>query len=162
MRVAVLIALAGCYSPAVRDCVLACSSDSDCAAGRSCSAGLCTTNGVSCADPQTTADAAIGSPPSDASGASMIDAPAVTLVAIDVGIFGVGSVTVGATTCMVACTIQVPTNQLVGAVAVGKGDDAFGAWTSTACRGQGASCSFTPTGTTPLDVVFVKQNGNGP
>jgi hypothetical protein len=170
--VAAMIALAGCYSPSVRDCVLACSSDADCAAGQSCSGGLCAAAGMSCGDPQEPVDGAIVSPPppADASHAASdarvepdaprsIDAPAITLVAIDVAIVGTGSVTVGATTCTAACVVTVPTNQLVGIVAAGKGEDVFGAWTSAACHGQAASCSFTPTAPTLLAVVFVRKNG---
>jgi hypothetical protein len=162
---AAMIVLAGCYSPSVRDCVLACSSDADCAAGQSCSGGLCAASGVSCGDPQDPIDSAIVSPPpADAIHTATDarvepDAPAITLVAIVIAIVGMGSVTIGATTCTAGCTVQVPTNQSVGIVAVGKGEDVFGAWTSAACHGQAASCSFTPTAATLVAVVFVKKLG---
>jgi hypothetical protein len=166
-----MIALASCYSPSVPDCVLACASAADCAAGQSCSAGLCAPAGMSCGDLQAAIDGPIGSPPpppsdasieqhaADAATTTLHDAPAITLVAVEVAIAGMGSVTIGATTCAAACTVQVPVDQPIGAVAVGKSDNVFGVWTSAACHGQSASCSFTPTAPTLIAVVFVKKNG---
>jgi hypothetical protein len=43
---AIAVALAGCYDPALRDCTVACGGSNDCAGGQECRAGTCVAEGA--------------------------------------------------------------------------------------------------------------------
>jgi len=61
--VSIALALAGCYSPELAECAVACSAEADCGDGQTCNAeGLCASAGVSCrasGDAAVTADAPV-------------------------------------------------------------------------------------------------------
>ena len=48
LRLLPLALLAGCYSPELADCTVACGTDNDCGTGQSCVAGMCASEGVTC------------------------------------------------------------------------------------------------------------------
>ncbi len=141
--------LAGCYSPQLRDCVVACASADDCGPGQVCgSDGRCAVPEVagSCssiaplpdAGLDTPADAAIDMPP---------DGPPLALLVVQIA--GKGLVTVaGVGTCNYmapahTCTFPVVANTQVQLVASGLEDDRFEKWQSINCTGQGATCTTT-------------------
>jgi hypothetical protein len=166
LAIVLALALAGCYSPDVRDCVLHCGSDSDCASGQSCTAdNVCAAPSVTCSG-DTSIDASIRMPSVDA----MPDAPVGKTVPISVTIDGEGTVMLMGQMCdgtmggsgsnqQTTCTLSVPPDMPVTAMAMPKpGNYAFTRWTSLVCGAQGASCMFTPIGPTDLSVLFTKTN----
>jgi hypothetical protein len=137
---AIVVALAGCYSPSLRDCTVSCSNEHDCAAGQVCGAdGMCAAPDMAghC-DVAEMPDAAMPGP----------DAPA-TDVIIHVHVMGKGTVTVNQTACNAQstmpndCMIPVPPAVPATIKAI-DGSDTFAMWASTACAGQGATCILTP------------------
>jgi hypothetical protein len=160
-----LATLASCYSPTVKDCILACGSAADCAEGQACNAdGTCAAPAVTC-NGDATIDGAIRTPTVDA----MVDAAAGATVAIDVTIDGEGTVMIMMQMCdgtnggsgsnqQTTCTLSVPPNMPVTAMAMPKGGDYdFARWTSLVCGAQGMSCMFTPFGPTAISVLFTKK-----
>jgi hypothetical protein len=168
------LALAGCYSPSLRDCTVSCASAGDCATGQVCGAdGMCASPAVAgrCGAlvdagsrdaPPPHADAA---PPRDAA----IDAAppdAARTVRLTVQVMGKGSVAVeGAGTCSSLepdkghCMYDVAAGVPLTAQAMATDpDDAFSMWSSIPCAGQGASCLFTPAAATAITARFV-HNG---
>ena len=158
-RVAIAIAIAitaiaaaltaGCYSPDVVDCKLACSTSADCVENQVCTAAKI------CASPSVSCD---GEAPVDAG------TPAGPTVPIGVAITGAGGVTIGPMMCATpgdgsgtTCTLDVPAGMPATAMAMPKGGDMFMAWTSLVCAQQATSCTFTPIGPTQLAVVFAKN-----
>ena len=144
-HVASALAIAGCYSPTVSDCVLACTSSADCAADQVCTAGKCAAPSASC------------------SGAAPVDA-APGSVPIAIAISGIGDVVIGPMMCETPsggsgamCTLAAAPGAPATAMAMAKGGDMFMAWTSTVCAAQMPSCTFTPTGPTQLAVVFSQK-----
>jgi hypothetical protein len=151
-------ALAGCYSPSLRDCTVSCSSAGDCATGQICGAdGMCASPAVAgrCALVDAGALDAPGrpdgAPPRDA---GLPDAPpdAARTVRLTVQIMGKGSVTIAG---VGGCSSQDPDKgncvyDVVAGVPLSAqampitGSDAFAMWTSMTCGGQGARCQFTP------------------
>lgn len=148
--IAALAALAGCYSPSLRDCTVSCGSVSDCASGQVCGAdGLC-------AAPELAGRCAPD--------ASVIDAPpdAATTASLRVEIAGKGSVIVdGRGTCS---SLDPQRGKCMYDIAIGiaqraratpiQVDQLFESWTSATCSSQGAICTFTPTGATTITVKF--------
>ncbi len=152
------LALAGCYSPSLRDCTVSCGSAGDCATGQVCGAdGLCASPEVAghcraVVDAGTT-DAA---PPRDA----LPDAG--RTVRLTVQIMGKGSVAVqGAGTCssldpdhgncMYDVVAGVPLTAQANPI---DGSDVFTMWSSFPCAGQGARCVFTPVAATMIAARF--------
>lgn len=64
MMLAHLLAVAGCYNPALRDCTVQCSSATDCTGGQQCSDGWCVMPGRASCDDRVVLDAS-DSPPDD-------------------------------------------------------------------------------------------------
>jgi hypothetical protein len=172
--VAALVGLAGCYAPPLRDCTVSCTAPGDCVGDQLCgSDGLCAAPDIAgrCAMGPPTPDA---SPPRDAGttprdaprgDAAMPDAPA--LIALRVQITGKGSVVVdGHGICSSQgpqhgdCTYDIAPHvaQTVHALPV-QLDQVFGSWTSVACGGQGATCTFTPSSATAITAKFVRAGG---
>jgi hypothetical protein len=151
---AALAALGGCYAPTVSDCTVSCTEEGDCASGQLCgSDGLCAASAVAGQCAAATLDAGPG-------GDARRDAS--TAIVLDVQITGKGNVIVaGRGTCSWRdpqhgqCTYNLSPGiaQRVDAVDV-QDHQVFASWTSVACRGQGARCSFTPTADTALTVRF--------
>jgi hypothetical protein len=158
--VGVMALLAGCYSPELRDCVVACAGPDDCAPGQVCSAdGRCAapelagTCGATAVIPDAGArgDAAM---PTDAPAPP--DAPAT--IALTVEISGQGAVAVaGVGTCGAAaapCTYQVTPGVARSIVATPAQGWSFDRWQSVACTGQNATCSHTPSTPTTVHAKF--------
>jgi hypothetical protein len=156
MFAAGLAALAGCYSPAVRDCTVSCEAPGDCVSGQICgSDGFCAAprmagrcGAMAMIDAGSPLDAA---PPDGSS-----------LVSLHVQIMGVGSVLVaGHGICSSAgsqrgdCMYELPANvsQTVFATPI-QLDQVFTSWTSLICGGQNASCTFTPVAATTIVAKF--------
>jgi hypothetical protein len=150
-------ALAGCYSPTLRDCAVACESPDDCAPSQVCGsdrwcaspelAGRCLAMAMPDAAPRTdaapVADAAIDAPPQP-------DAPTTTQLVVQIA-GGHGVVTIaGVGTCSDTapghmCSFTVLAGGPLSLTAMGTGEDEFDKWTSIACAAQGATCTLTPT-----------------
>jgi hypothetical protein len=161
------LALAGCYSPSLRDCTVSCGSASDCATGQVCGAdGMCASPAVAgrCGarvdaghlDAPARHDAA----PPDA----RPDAPpdAARTVRLTVQIMGKGSVTVesiGTCTsqdpdkgnCVYDVVADVPLTAQAMSITP---TDVFTMWGSATCAGQGARCQFTPVTATVIAARF--------
>jgi hypothetical protein len=163
LRLALVIApLAGCYSPELRDCVVPCANNSECAGDQTCAAGLCT-SGDSCStlpgvDSDISPPNEVDAGPADARPASPdappADAPPAT-VTITVTLDGpAGSVKVmGAADCTVSpCTYQLPLGpRTFQAVA---GPKPFEKWTTPLCMGQHETCTATLTVNAILTARF--------
>lgn len=169
---AALAGAAGCYSPSLADCTVSCSGPSECASGQVCGTdGLCAAPEIAgrCAVPPDAAlDAGVVV---DAPIAMMIDAampdapPLPAMVRLRVQIVGKGRVVVdGRGTCSASmgpgggdCAFDVARGvaQTVRATPV-QIDQWFLSWTSPTCRGQSATCTFTPTGETLVVAQFGK------
>ncbi|HEU4730944.1 MAG TPA: hypothetical protein VFT22_23775 [Kofleriaceae bacterium] len=157
--VAAGMALAGCYEPSLRDCTVSCASKRDCATGQ-----VCGNDGL-CASPEVAGHCASQGPEGDVphdAGArdAAIDGP--TLVNLHVMIAGKGNVLVdGIGVCSSAdpqrgdCTFQIAPHvaQTVHAVMI-ELDQVFIGWTSATCKGQYATCTFTPPGATTVSAKF--------
>lgn len=141
--------LAGCYSPNLRDCVVACTAADDCAPDQVCgSDGRCAAPDIagSCSSVAPLPDAAV-----DARADAALDAPpdAPPLATLVVQIAGKGIVAVtGIGTCNYtapahSCTFGVMPGAQVELVATGTGGDEFDRWQSVACTGQDATCTIT-------------------
>lgn len=182
LRAALVAALlgAGCYSPALRDCSLACESEDECAGNQVCGAdhlcaapevaGKCRELQMGGPDGGLPADA-ISGPPRDAAMAADAmtppppDAMMGAMVQLNVRIDGKGNVDVmGAGMCASDgpqkgdCTFMVPAGMQRTARATGKGGEMFTRWTSIVCAAQGATCTFTPFLTTSISARFEKPN----
>jgi hypothetical protein len=165
---AVGLALAGCYSPSLRDCTVSCGSAGDCATGQ-----VCGTDGM-CASPAiagrcTLVDAGTHDAPAhpDAPAprdAGLPDAPpdAARPVRLTVQIMGKGSVTIaGVGSCSSQdpdkgnCVYDVVAGVPLSAQAMPiTPTDMFAMWTSITCGGQGARCQFTPVLATVIAARF--------
>lgn len=156
------LALAGCYSPSLRDCTVSCGSASDCATGQVCGAdGMCASPAVAgrCAA-QVDAGHDAPAPPD----AALADAPpdAGRTVRLTVQVMGKGSVTVeGVGTCSSQdpdrgnCVYNVPPGAPLTAEATPiTATDVFTMWSSSTCAGQGARCQFTPVLATVIAARF--------
>ncbi len=166
--------LAGCYSPSLRDCTVACSSPGDCAGDQVCgNDGLCAAPGVAgqCGSlPNAPIDAGlvdaepIEPPPGDAMPPPP-DAPPGAMVSLRVQVEGRGSIVVnGIGTCSTEtpqkgdCTYQVPTGVARTVRAVGvKPDEVFTRWASLVCAGQSSTCTFTPYLLTSITARFERD-----
>jgi hypothetical protein len=153
--IALALTLGACYSPTLRDCRLACTNAGDCAAGQTCSDDhLC----IWSSSPRRCAlvDGGVDAPPPDSS------ATAVLHVRID----GDGRVElVGIATCDSAppqggdCELLAKVGVRATLVATPHDGQVFERWTSTACGGEGASCTITPTARMDVAAKFVDVRG---
>lgn len=151
-----LVALGGCYSPVVRDCLVSCTSPGDCARGQICGRdGLCASPEVAGQCTSLLSDAGL---PGDATTAP----DGSTTGRLYVRITGQGSVAVeGHDTCSSQgpqhgnCAYDVVPGvaQHVQAIEI-RPTDQFTRWTSPTCSDQGASCTFIPVGTTTITAKF--------
>jgi hypothetical protein len=148
--------LAGCYSPQLRDCVVACASASDCAGDQVCGSDRL------CVDPESAprcdeAAEVDAGPPIDARPDAPPDAnPNAVTLRVEIG--GEGTVNIqGVGSCddsapMRTCTFEVIRSQPLLLDAIPDAGEMFDKWDSLACGGQDASCNLTPT----LPVTAVK------
>lgn len=154
-------AVAGCYSPELRDCVVACGSGDDCGPGQVCgSDGRCAAPEVagSCSSVAPLPDAGGPDLPADARIDAMPDAPAMAQLVVQIAGKGIVTVTnIG--TCNYnapshTCTYSVPPGTQVEVIATGTSGDEFERWQSTACAGQDETC--TTTVAAPSTIVAAK------
>jgi hypothetical protein len=178
-----IVASSACYSPDLRDCTVTCSTADDCAGDQVCGRDrLCAMPAVAdhC-EALSVADAGViapadahgdagepTQPPHDA-GTDAPPTPPPTQITLRVQIAGKGTVLVdGHGMCTAQgtqhgdCTFTVTRN--VGEVlhAIADPTQKFAAWTSTTCKGQSTTCSFTPTAAVTVTVEFDKLGGGGP
>lgn len=165
-----LIVMAACYSPDVRDCTLTCGGPTDCAQGQVCGAdhfcaspaiaGQCASLPPIDAAPGTLPDARpVDARPVDAHPDARPDAP--VDVQLHVHVDGPGSVTLdGGGSCSGDCMLPAPRGVPATLRAFPNPNKVFVMWTSVACAGQGAVCTFTPTAPTPVDAKFDKGGDN--
>jgi len=153
------VALAGCYSPSLRDCTVSCGSASDCATGQVCGPdGMCASPSVAgrCGAP-------VDAGHLDASAPDAALADAARTVRLTVQIMGTGSVTIAG---VGACSSQAPDkgncmyDVLPGAPLTAQAmpittTDMFALWSSMTCAGQAARCQFTPVTATVIAARFV-------
>jgi hypothetical protein len=155
-RAAALTALAGCYSPDLRDCTVTCASSADCVGSQICGADhFCSMPAKAGTCSRTTPDASItmidASPAVDAHPPPPIDAhqpppppDAATLESLELVLMGHGHLVTGSHTCDTDCTYMLPL-QPVDVVAVAGGDWMFSGWTVGPCIGsQSTTCTVTP------------------
>lgn len=156
------LVLAGCYSPALRDCTVSCGSAGDCATGQVCGAdGMCASPAVAGRCSLVDAGTLDGPVHHDA---GLPDAPpdAARTVRLTVQIMGKGSVTIPGVggcssqdpdkgNCMYDVVPGVPLTAQAMPIAP---TDAFAMWTSITCAGQGARCQFTPVSATVIAARF--------
>lgn len=151
-----LVALGGCYSPAVRDCLVSCTSPGDCVSGQICGDdGLCAIPKMAGRCASLSSDAGLpGDPTTNLDGS--------ITVRLQVRITGEGSVAVeGRGTCSSQgsqrgdCTYDIAPGivQHVQAIEI-RMNEPFTRWTSTTCIGQSASCTFIPLGPTSITARF--------
>jgi hypothetical protein len=158
--------LAGCYSPSLRDCTVACAGSADCAPGQVCGPdGMCASPEMAGRCAMETDAGAMQMPmpePRDAGIDATAPPDAALLVKLRVQVDGKGSVQIdGRGTCSTqdpghgTCMYDIPLGvaQRVQAVAIGP-DETFAAWTSFVCAGQGPICTFTPLVATAVVAKF--------
>lgn len=170
---AAALVLAGCYSPAVRDCTVSCQAPGDCAAGQVCGTdGMCAAPDVAGHCALVAPDAGVRvdapAPPRDAA----IDAPpdAMPTAQLTVQIMGKGSVVLDGTMVCSSeapqrgmCVYTVPPGVAITAQATPiQLDQLFARWTSIVCSGQGARCTFTPVDPTTISARFEKLGSHAP
>jgi hypothetical protein len=153
------LALAGCYSPSLRDCTVSCGSASDCASGQVCGPdGMCASPAVAgrC---RTLVDAGNLDAPAHPD-AALPDAG--RTVRLTMQIIGKGSVFVegvGACSsqdpdrgnCMYVVVAGAPLTAQANPIAAG---DVFVMWSSITCADQDARCQFTPVIATVIAARF--------
>lgn len=142
LRAAVLaLAVAGCYSPELADCAVACRSNADCGDGQACNdQGLCAGAGVTCnaeVDAAVTADSPVepdAPPPQTMLRIHVMDRGEVQLA-------GHASCTMEAD-----CMIPVDSGERITLTAEPLEERFFEKW-EEACAGQLTdTCTLTPTG----------------
>lgn len=140
--------LAGCYAPELRDCAVTCGGDDTCADGQTCIKGFCAAEGVSCTEspPAMVTDAAIAA-----------DAPERVIVRVKIS--NTGKVEIpGAGTCGSNgdndCSIPVVRGTVTATAVPTKADHPFERWESGNCKDQPATCTFSATGPTTIEVKF--------
>ena len=160
------LALAGCYSPALRDCTVSCGSASDCATGQVCGAdGMCASPAAA-GQCRTLVDAGNLDAPAHPD-AALPDAG--RTVRLTVQIMGKGSVIVegvGACSsldpskgnCMYDVVAGVPLTAQANPI---DASDMFAMWSSIACAGQSARCQVTPVTATVIAARFAHSGMHG-
>jgi hypothetical protein len=179
-----LLGVVGCYSPDIRNCTVACTAETDCAGGQMCGsdhlcaapviAGHCSELVTSDAGIEPVADAGPrdgSDPPNDAmtphdalvpphdAWVPPIDA-APQLINLHIVINGRGLVVVNTSTCDSNgpqhgnCFVQAPRGTPATLHASAHQNYHFESWTTQACAGQGATCTFTPIADTLVGITF--------
>ncbi|MEO8699952.1 MAG: hypothetical protein ABI867_07905 [Kofleriaceae bacterium] len=144
------LTLAGCYSPELRDCAVACTSAADCAGDQVCSDDqLCVSPDLAsqCSELLDAGEAHDAAIPPDSS--AMVD------LRVEVAGKGRIDLSTGAS-CddsapMHICTFSVERNAALVLTAVPDASATFERWESLACGGQDATCDLTPA--LPLTAV---------
>lgn len=171
------LAAAGCYEPELRDCTLACSTETDCAAGQVCGADkFCATPELAgrCFERPARPDGGIdvddpdgGTTQTDAGMQTMVDAGTATpppdappsYVVVRVKVDGRGEIELqNHGTCDSDCVFHVPRAALVTARAFPDGGWRFEEWKTSTCPFSSVStCTFSAIGdTTDVQGKFRK------
>ena len=161
-RAGTLAALAGCYSPDLRDCTVTCASSADCAGAQVCGADhLCVQPAASGTCARIAGDAAVAMPdggttdaptPRDA---ALPDAPGP--VKLHLKVDGHGELVAGTQTCAMDCTYEVAYGVAIEIAAIAAADQRFDAWTAGPCMGSSTTiCTVTPTADVTLGAKFRK------
>ena len=175
---AAALVLAGCYSPAVRDCTVSCDGPGDCTSGQVCGQdGMCAAPEVAGRCAMLAPDAGTDAQPPRDAGTPRDAAPgpdagpdAMPMVRLTVQIMGRGSVVLdGSTTCSSEapqkgmCSYDVVAGVTITAQATPiLLDQLFTRWTSAVCAGQGARCTFSPDAATTISARFDKVGSHAP
>jgi hypothetical protein len=170
------LAVAGCFSPEVRDCSVTCASGEDCARGQLCGSDhFCASPARlgHCAVPVPVdaialADARRDSPPAMDAKRHDASIDAEEDVVLHIHIDGGGEVElVGGGTCGEAmdpsaqdCNLSATLGQVATLQAIPHPEHVFDRWESSACAGQGSTCTFVPTGDTKIAARFRKSDRN--
>jgi hypothetical protein len=149
--------LAGCYSPAERDCTVTCAAAKDCIGDQVCGTDhFCAAPAV--AGHCSTVDAAVPMHDAPHDADESIDAPSTIYVALTVTIGGMGRVDVqGVATCsMPMCVFQVPAGQPLTLMAAQTNPDKnFQMWQNgCASAGTQLTCALTPTASVKVGAKF--------
>lgn len=141
LRAALVMALVGCYAPEAPDCRLACTADTDCISGQTCTTDhLCAANITTCGSQATT------------------DAGMVTLtihVDKDGSVRDSNNNTCDSPTNMpIDCSFQIQSGAPLTITAYPNGDKEFDKWDGPACMGQPSMCHTTPTGNIMVGAKF--------
>ena len=171
---ALMVAMTGCYSPELRDCMLTCSAASDCADGQVCGSDhFCAAPGIAGSCSSLPGGAGPGGRDGGVDTPTMLDArpdaalpDAATHVPLAISIEGKGRVIVqGIATCDKdgpqngMCTFLVPINVVATAQAQAYTDQRFDKWTTPVCAAtSSATCMFTPATATAVGVKFRKDD----
>ena len=132
------LALAGCYSPELRDCTVTCNGNDECGDEQICATGLCRAPGATCG----------GSTPSPK-------------VQLRVDVIGEGMVIIDRIgTCSSdgenesSCTWTIAADTQLRLDAQVLDDAQFDRWTTENCAGEGTSCTLTATTATSVGAKF--------
>jgi len=156
-HVLLCLVIAGCYSPAERDCTVTCTAAKDCIGGQVCGADhYCAAPSIaghcSATDAATTPRDAMHDSDEDTDAASPI------YVTLTVNIGGAGKVSVqGIATCsMPMCMFQVPAGQpLTLSEMQTQSDKMFQMWQGDcASAGSQPTCALTPTTAVKVGAKF--------
>jgi hypothetical protein len=148
-KLLLLVSCAACYAPDVPECTLACTADTDCVNGQSCTSdGFCAAPSTQCGVRQLPNDAA--EPAADAGHTPDGDAP----VSVHVTVDGNGTVkaSTGAT-CTNDCTFEVDQGMPMTFTATPGSHQMFQMW-SGACAAQPALCHVTPDAAISVGAKF--------
>jgi hypothetical protein len=166
-RAALLLAASGCYEPELRDCTITCNAATDCAEGQVCGSDrMCAAPALAGRCGEMPDAAGSGARDAGVTDAMIADATpdAATHAALEIAIEGKGRVNVlGYGSCDAAppqsgsCTIIVPRDELRTIGADAHPGWRFDRWTTSACAAVGINtCTFRPTGPTPIGAKFKK------
>jgi hypothetical protein len=160
----VLAACAACYGPESPECVLACTSDTDCVSGQACTSdGFCAPSGTTqCVQHQAPVDAAmVTADARDMPDAGSGSGSGTTTVSVHVTVDGNGTVTASTgTACTGDCTFAVAKDVPMTFTATPNSPHQhFDNW-SGACAAQPALCHVTPTTAITVGAKFTGGGGD--
>ena len=153
LRMALVLALVGCYAPDAPNCTLACTADTDCISGQACTTDhLCAGTNITTCGVQATTD---GSVPGIDAGSGT------TMVTLTIQIGKDGSVRDSdddvcdsPTNMPLTCMFQVPSGDPLTITAIPDPEKQFDKWMGAPCMGQLAMCHTTPVGNIMVTAQF--------
>jgi hypothetical protein len=142
----IVVALAACYSPDLRDCTVTCESTADCAAGQICGEdGFCAVRDVAGGCVIAERDAGVIDPDTATPNDTTTPNDTNDLGLLQLTITGHGTVHVfGVGSCdwkVDPCTYELPLDDVVTLLAIPAEDYALERW-SSACAGSIATCTL--------------------
>ncbi|MEO8842572.1 MAG: hypothetical protein ABI591_15795 [Kofleriaceae bacterium] len=145
----VVVVLAGCYAPDAPDCTLACTADTDCISGQTCTTDhLCAANLTTC-----------GSQAITDGGVPVTDAGPVVMLTVHVDKDGSvrdsnNDVCASPANEQIDCTFPVHAGDPLTITAVPNLTKQFDGWMGPPCMGQLAACQTTPAGNLMVSAKF--------